>query len=71
MGEFLWTFAVASVAFLAGYIMCSLLLQDRIGNVKRRVREVCANPETTWRPGEGLGLVRVESIRQALDGTDD
>jgi len=37
----------------------------------QRVREVCANPETTWRPGEGLGLVRVESILRALDGGSD
>lgn len=35
MGEFIWTFAVASVAFLAGYIMCSLLTQDRNTNAKR------------------------------------
>lgn len=35
MGDFVWTFVVASVAFLAGYIMCSLLIGERIRNVKR------------------------------------
>jgi len=41
---------------------------ERLTTAIQRVREVCANPETTWRPGEGLGLVRVESILRALDG---
>lgn len=73
MNEWWWTAAVAAVGIMAGYILCSLLVADRISRAQvtiRRVREVCANPETTWRPGEGLGLVRVESILRALEGDD-
>lgn len=44
MNEFVWTFAVASVAFVAGYMMCALLsLDTRQKNERavRRVRETC------------------------------
>ena len=33
--EFLWTLAVAVVGVTAGYILCALLVQDKITNTKR------------------------------------
>lgn len=40
MNEFVWTFAVASVAFIAGYMMCALLSLDTRQKNERAVRRV-------------------------------
>lgn len=62
MGGFLWTFAVASVSFMLGYILCSLLIEDRITNVKR-----IAVKYHTVADARGDAIQRV---REALGGTE-
>ena len=77
MNEFVWTFAVASMALIAGYMMCALLSLDARQKNERAVRRVrhladtgsIAAPDLTDHDkGWNAALA---ALRDALDGDSD
>ena len=75
MNEFVWTFAVASVALIAGYMMCALLSLDTRQKNERAVRRVRGMAEAAIAAHDDLdgtyAAVSAKAILRALEGDSD
>lgn len=75
MNEFVWTFAVASVALIAGYVMCALLSLDTRQKNERAVRRVRGMAEAAIAAHDSLdgtyAAVSAKAILRALEGDND
>ena len=75
MNEFWWTFAVASVSAIAGYLWCGLLSLDTRQKNERAIgqlRKVCVVDSfvVNW-DGMEVKVVEVEDVIRVLEGNSN